>query len=169
MVGNQWYFKINGWLNTVLKLSFLVFNLIGISADFDPVHKGHEKLISEARKLADKKDKKLVVYLNKGFSANHAPFFVDFNARREMALALGADEVKSFEGLHHRLVLSYSVPIRLKQMIDDGVTDYITSASISLDEIKSKAQNSLMKAISWGCLKATPTAMKYGGMPLMSF
>jgi len=117
-----------------------VFNLIGISADFDPVHKGHEKLIKEARKLADKEDKKVVVYLNKGFSANHGPFFVDFNARREMALALGVDDVKSFEGLHHRLVLSYSVPIRLKQMIDDGVTDYMTSASISLDEIKSKAQ-----------------------------
>lgn len=114
--------------------------LIGISADFDPVHKGHEKLISEARKLADSENKKVVVYLNKGFSANHAPFFVDFEARREMALALGADDVKSFEGLHHRLVLSYSVPIRLKQMIDDGVTDYITSASISLDEIRSKAQ-----------------------------
>lgn len=114
--------------------------LIGISADFDPVHKGHEKLISEARKLADNENKKVVVYLNKGFSANHAPFFVDFEARSEMALALGVDEVKSFEGLHHRLVLSYSVPIRLKQMIDDGVTDYITSASISLDEIKSKAQ-----------------------------
>ena len=117
-----------------------MFILIGISADFDPVHKGHEKLISEARKLADRENKKVVVYLNKGFSANHAPFFVDFEARREMALALGADDVKSFEGLHHRLILSYSVPIRLKQMIDDGVTDYITSASISLDEIKSKAK-----------------------------
>lgn len=117
-----------------------MFILIGISADFDPVHKGHEKLIKEARKIADEKDRKVVVYLNKGFSANHAPFFVDFNARREMVLALGVDEVKSFEGLHHRLILSYSVPIRLKQMIDDGVTDYITSASISLDEIKSKAQ-----------------------------
>lgn len=114
--------------------------LIGISADFDPVHKGHEKLIKEARKLADNENKKVVVYLNKGFSANHAPFFVNFEARRDMALALGVDEVKSFEGLHHRLVLSYSVPIRLKQMIDDGITDYITSASISLDEIKSKAQ-----------------------------
>ena len=114
--------------------------LIGISADFDPVHKGHEKLISEPRKLADRENKKVVVYLNKGFSANHAPFFVNFKARRDMAFSLGADEVKSFEGLHHRLVLSYSVPIRLKQMIDDGVTDYITSASISLDEIKSKAQ-----------------------------
>ena len=118
----------------------MVFILIGISADFDPVHKGHEKLIKEARKLADREDKKLVVYLNKGFSANHAPFFVNFDARREMALALGADEVRAFEGLHHRLVLSYSVPIRLKQMIDDGVTDYITSASISLEEIQSKAQ-----------------------------
>jgi len=117
-----------------------VLILIGISADFDPVHKGHEKLIKEARKLADKENKKVVVYLNKGFSANHAPFFTDFDARSEMALALGADEIRSFEGLHHRLVLSYSVPIRLKQMIDDGVTDYITSASISLDEIKAKAQ-----------------------------
>ena len=114
--------------------------LIGISADFDPVHKGHEKLIREAQKIADEEDKKVVVYLNKGYSANHAPFFVNFEARREMVLALGVDEVRSFEGLHHRLVLSYSVPIRLKQMIDDGVTDYITSASISLDEIKSKAQ-----------------------------
>lgn len=119
---------------------FLVLTLIGISADFDPVHKGHEKLIREAQKIADKEDKKVVVYLNKGYSANHAPFFVNFEARKEMALALGVDEVRSFEGLHHRLVLSYSVPIRLKQMIDDGVTDYITSASISLDEIKSKAQ-----------------------------
>ena len=118
----------------------MVFGLIGISADFDPVHKGHEKLIKEARKIADEENKKVVVYLNRGFSANHAPFFVNFEARREMALALGVDEVRSFEGLHHRLVLSYSVPIRLKQMIDDGVTDYITSASISLDEIKSKAQ-----------------------------
>lgn len=117
-----------------------MFILIGISADFDPVHKGHEKLIKEACKIADSEGKKVVVYLNKGFSANHAPFFVNFEARREMALASGADEVKSFEGLHHRLILSYSVPIRLKQMIDDGVTDYITSASISLDEIKSKAQ-----------------------------
>lgn len=117
-----------------------MFILIGISADFDPVHKGHEKLIKEASKIAQRENKKVVVYLNKGFSANHAPFFVDFNARRDMALALGADEVRCFEGLHHRLILSYSVPIRLKQMIDDGVTDYITSASISLDEIKSKAQ-----------------------------
>ncbi len=118
----------------------MVLKLIAISADFDPVHKGHEKLIKEGRKLADEKQKKLVVYLNKGYSANHSPFFVNFEARRDMALALGADEVKSFEGLHHRLVLSYSVPIRLNKMYEDGATDYITSAHISLDEIKNKAQ-----------------------------
>ena len=117
-----------------------MLKLIAISADFDPVHKGHEKLIKEGRKLADEKQKKLVVYLNKGYSANHGPFFVNFEARRDMALALGADEVKSFEGLHHRLVLSYSVPIRLNKMYEDGATDYITSAHISLDEIKNKAQ-----------------------------
>lgn len=114
--------------------------MIAISADFDPIHKGHEKLIKEALKIGDELNKKVVVYLNKGFSANHAPFFVNFDARHEMVLALGVGDVKSFEGLHHRLNLSYSVPVRLKQMIDDGVTDYITSASIGLDEIKSKAQ-----------------------------
>lgn len=114
--------------------------MICISADFDPVHKGHEKLIKEAIAIGDDESKKVVVYLNKGFSANHAPFFMDFNARKEMVLALGVDEVKSFEGLHHRLILSYSVPIRLRQMISDGGTDYITSASISLDEISNKAQ-----------------------------
>lgn len=143
-------------MDNILKFLFLVFDLIGISADFDPVHKGHEQLLKEARKLADKEGKKVVVYLNKGFSANHAPFFVDFNARREMALALGADEVKSFEGLHHRLVLSYSVPIRLKQMIDNGVTDYITSASISLEEIKSKAQKFIDEGNFVGMPKSYP-------------
>ena len=76
----------------VFGVHFLVFILICISADFDPVHKGHEKLISEARKIADRESKKLVVYLNKGFSANHAPFFTSFEARSEMALALGADD-----------------------------------------------------------------------------
>ena len=139
MVGYKWCYEINRINNTLFSF-FLVFILICISADFDPVHKGHEKLIKEAIELGNNESKKVVVYLNKGFSANHAPFFLDFNARKEMALALGVDEVKSFEGLHHRLILSYSVPIRLQQMIDDGGTDYITSASISLDEISGKAK-----------------------------
>ena len=57
-----------------------------------------------------------------------------------MALALGADKVIGIEGLHHRLILSYSVPIRLAKMQEDGVTDYITAADISLEEVKNYAQ-----------------------------
>ena len=114
--------------------------MIAISADFDPVHKGHENLIKEARKIADEKDIEVVIYMNKGYSANHAPFFTPFEARKEMALALGADKVIGIEGLHHRLILSYSVPIRLAKMHEDGVTDYITAADISLEEVKSYAE-----------------------------
>ena len=114
--------------------------MIAISADFDPVHKGHEELIRKAREIADEKDIELAIYMNKGYSANHAPFFTPFEARKEMALALGADKVIGVEGLHHRLILSYSVPIRLAKMHKDGVTDYITAADISLDEVKKYAE-----------------------------
>ena len=114
--------------------------MIAISADFDPVHKGHEELIKQARAIADEKDIEVVIYMNKGYSANHAPFFTPFEARKEMALALGADKVIGIEGLHHRLILSYSVPIRLAKMHEDGVTDYITAADISLDEVKRYAE-----------------------------
>ena len=114
--------------------------MIAIIADFDPVHKGHEELIRNTRKIADEKGIEVVVYLNKGYSANHAPFFTPFEARKEMVLALGADKVVGIEGLHHRLILSYSVPIRLAKMHEDGVTDYITAADISLDEVKKYAE-----------------------------
>ena len=114
--------------------------MIAISADFDPVHKGHQELIKKAREIADEKDIEVVIYMNKGYSANHAPFFTPFEARKEMALALGADKVIGIEGLHHRLILSYSVPIRLAKMHEDGVTDYITAADISLEEVKNYAQ-----------------------------
>ena len=114
--------------------------MIAISADFDPVHKGHEELIRKAREIADEKNIEVAIYMNKGYSANHAPFFTPFEARKEMALALGADKVIGVEGLHHRLILSYSVPIRLAKMHEDGVTDYITAADISLDEVKKYAE-----------------------------
>ncbi|WP_405324658.1 adenylyltransferase/cytidyltransferase family protein [Methanobrevibacter sp.] len=114
--------------------------MIAISADFDPVHKGHEQLIRKAREIADEKGIEVAIYMNKGYSANHAPFFTPFEARKEMALALGADKVIGVEGLHHRLILSYSVPIRLAKMHEDGVTDYITAADISLDEVKKYAE-----------------------------
>lgn len=114
--------------------------MIGIIADFDPVHKGHEELIKQAKKIAEEKDTELALYLNKGYSANHAPFFTPFEARKEMALKLGVDKVIGVEGLHHRLVLSYSVPIRLAKMYENGVTDYVTAADISMDEIRNYAQ-----------------------------
>ena len=114
--------------------------MIAISADFDPVHKGHEELIKKAREIADEKGIEVAIYMNKGYSANHAPFFTPFEARKEMALALGADKVIGIEGLHHRLILSYSVPIRLAKMHEDGVTDYITSANITLEEVKNYAE-----------------------------
>ena len=114
--------------------------MIAISADFDPVHKGHEELIKQAKKIADEKGIEVAIYMNKGYSANHAPFFTPFEARKEMALALGADKVIGIEGLHHRLILSYSVPIRLAKMHEDGVTDYITAADISLEEVKRYAE-----------------------------
>ena len=114
--------------------------MIAISADFDPVHKGHEELIKKAREIADEKGIEVAIYMNKGYSANHAPFFTPFEARKEMALALGADKVIGIEGLHHRLILSYSVPIRLAKMHEDGVTDYITAANITLEEVKNYAE-----------------------------
>ena len=114
--------------------------MIAISADFDPVHKGHEELIKQARRIADEKGIEVAIYMNKGYSANHAPFFTPFEARKEMALALGADKVIGIEGLHHRLILSYSVPIRLAKMHEDGVTDYITAADISLNDVKCYAE-----------------------------
>lgn len=130
--------------------------MICISADFDPVHKGHEQLIKKGRKIADEKGCELVVYLNKGFSANHAPFFVNFDARSRMALALGADRIVPVEGLHHRFILSYSVPIRLSMMHEDGATDYITGASISLDEIAKKAERFIKEGKFVGMPKNYP-------------
>ncbi|MDR3063056.1 MAG: nucleotidyltransferase family protein, partial [Methanobrevibacter sp.] len=110
--------------------------MIGISADFDPVHKGHVKLIEKAREIADKKDSEVVIYLNKGFSANHAPFFTPFDARSKMAIENGADKVVGIEGLHHRLTLAYSVPIRIAMMIEDGVTDYVDAANVKPQKIE---------------------------------
>ncbi len=130
--------------------------MIGISADFDPVHLGHVKLIDKARELADKKNEDVVIYLNKGFSANHAPFFVSYDARRRMALEAGADEVIPIEGLHHRLTLAYTVPVRIAMMIEDGVVDYVDAADVSTSKIKKYAAGFASKGIFSGIPRTLP-------------
>ena len=130
--------------------------MIGISADFDPVHLGHVKLIYKARELADKKDEEVVIYLNKGFSANHAPFFTSFEARSKMAIDAGADRVVPIEGLHHRLTLAYTVPIRISMMIEDGVVDYVDAADVSTARIKKYSSSFAKKGIFSGIPRNLP-------------
>ncbi len=130
--------------------------MIGISADFDPVHIGHVKLIDKARELADKDNGEVVIYLNKGFSANHAPFFTNFEARSKMALEAGADRIVPIEGLHHRLTLAYTVPIRIAMMIEDGVVDYVDAADVSTASIKNYARKFSKKGIFSGIPRNLP-------------
>ena len=130
--------------------------MIGISADFDPLHIGHVKLISKARELADKNGEEVVIYLNKGYSANHAPFFVGYDARSQMAIEAGADRVVPIEGLHHRLTLAYTVPIRIAMMIEDGVVDYVDAANVSTAKIKKYASSFASQGIFSGIPRNLP-------------
>jgi predicted nucleotidyltransferase len=130
--------------------------MIGISADFDPVHLGHVKLIQKARKVADKKHQEVVIYLNKGYSANHAPFFANFEARSKMALEAGADRIIPIEGLHHRLTMAYTVPIRIAMMIQDGVTDYVDATNTSPSIIKKYASSFVKKGLFSGIPRNLP-------------
>ncbi len=129
---------------------------VGISADFDPLHKGHVKLIEKASELADKKGQKLIIYLNKGYSANHAPFFSNFQARSRMAQEAGADEIVAIEGLHHRLTLAYTVPIRIAMMIEDGVTDYVDAADISTTRVEKLSSEYAKKGVFYGIPRNLP-------------
>jgi len=130
--------------------------MIGISADFDPVHFGHVKLIEKGREIASVTGEKVVIYLNKGFSANHDSFFVNFDARKKMALKAGADKVVAIEGLHHRLTLSYSVPIRIAMMIEDGVTDYVDAANVKTSKIIKHAEKFVRQGIFVGIDRNLP-------------
>lgn len=132
--------------------------MIGISADFDPVHKGHAKLIQKGREISEETGDEVVIYMNKGYSANHAPFFTDFESRKEMALKAGADRVVPIEGLHHRLTLAYSVPIRIAMMIEDGVVDYVdaTGVNVSIPMIVKQAKKFARKGIFSGIPRHLP-------------
>ncbi|MDR2829854.1 MAG: cytidyltransferase [Methanobrevibacter sp.] len=130
--------------------------MIGISADFDPVHKGHEKLIAKAKEIGNEHGDKIAIYLNKGYSANHDTFFTPYKARCEMALKLGADKVVPIEGLHHRLTLSYSVPIRIAMMIEDGVVDYVDAAEATGREIENYSKKFMKQGIFIGIDRNLP-------------
>lgn len=130
--------------------------MIGISADFDPLHKGHVKLIEKGREIAKKTGGEVVIYLNKDYSANHAPFFAPYEARREMALKAGADKVVPIEGLHHRLPLAYTVPIRIAMMLEDGVIDFVDAADVSTSVIKKYASLFSKKGIFSGIPRNLP-------------
>ena len=130
--------------------------MIGISADFDPVHLGHVKLIEKGKEIASATGGEVVIYLNKDFSANHASFFVNFEARKKMALEAGADKVVAIEGLHHRLTLAYSVPIRIAMMIEDGVTDYVDAANVKTSTIIKHANKFVQKGIFVGIGRNLP-------------
>lgn len=130
--------------------------MIGISADFDPLHLGHVKLIEKGREIAEETGDDVSIYLNKGYSANHAPFFTSYEARREMALAAGADKVVPIEGLHHRLTLAYSVPIRIAMMIEDGVVDYVDAANVSTSKIIKYSEKFVKQGIFVGIPRDLP-------------
>ncbi len=130
--------------------------LIGISADFDPVHLGHVDLIQKAREVADEKNTEVVIYLNKGYSANHAPFFTNFEARSRMALEAGADRIVPIENLHHRLTMAYTVPIRIALMIQDGITDYVDAAEVNPARIKKYAASFIKRGIFSGIPRNLP-------------
>ncbi len=130
--------------------------MIGISADFDPIHKGHVKLIEKGREIAEKTGDEVVIYLNKDYSANHAPFFANYEARRKMALKAGADKVVPIERLHYRLTLAYTVPIRIAMMIEDGVVDYVDAADVSTKKIQKYASSFAKRGIFSGIPRNLP-------------
>lgn len=130
--------------------------MIGISADFDPVHNGHVKLIEKGREISEETGDEVVIYLNKDYSANHAPFFANYEARREMALKSGADRVVPIEGMHHRLTLAYTVPIRIAMMIEDGVVDYVDAADVSTKKIQKYASSFAKRGIFSGIPRNLP-------------
>lgn len=130
--------------------------MIVISADFDPIHLGHKKLIEKGKDIAEENGDELIVYLNTGFSANHAPCFCSYEVRSEMAIKAGADRTVPIEGLHHRLNLSYSVPVRLAQMIEDGAVDYVTAANVNPLKIKKLSERYAPNGTSIGIPRNLP-------------
>jgi predicted nucleotidyltransferase len=73
-----------------------------------------------------------------------------------MAIEAGADRVIPIEGLHHRLTLAYTVPIRIAMMIEDGVVDYVDAADVSTDKIEKYASSFARQGIFSGIPRNLP-------------
>jgi len=73
-----------------------------------------------------------------------------------MALEAGADRIVPIEGLHHRLTLAYTVPIRIAMMIEDGVVDYVDAADVSTAKIKKYSSSFAKKGIFSGIPRNLP-------------
>ncbi|RBQ23336.1 hypothetical protein ALNOE001_08950 [Candidatus Methanobinarius endosymbioticus] len=73
-----------------------------------------------------------------------------------MALAAGVDKVIAIEGLHHRLILAYSVPIRIGVMIEDGMVDYVDAANVSTPKIIKHSQKFVKQGIFVGIPRNLP-------------
>ncbi|MHC1605589.1 MAG: nucleotidyl transferase family protein [Candidatus Methanofastidiosia archaeon] len=99
---------------------------VGMGVDFDPVHKGHVHLINEGKRYG-----KVYAYINEDYTAHHTPPFLSFEARKEICESLGMEAI-GVRGLHYRLPLSYTVPIRISLMANDGITDIVDAATSHL-------------------------------------
>ena len=73
-----------------------------------------------------------------------------------MALEAGADRIVPIEGLHHRLTLAYTVPIRIAMMIEDG-SYYVDAANVSTESIKKYASTFAKKGYSVAYQEIYPT------------
>ena len=75
----------------------------------------------------------MYAYINEDYTAHHTPPFLSFEARRDICEELGVTAIP-VSGLHYRLPLSYTVPIRIHTLANDGITDIMDAAASYLPQ-----------------------------------
>ncbi len=121
---------------------------VGIAADFDPPHKGHEYLLRKADELGDK----ILVFLNADYTAHHTPPLLPYELRKEILEDLGVDRVIPVRGYHQRFPLAYSVPPRLRTMIEEGVDVVLDAGPEDPERLREHAE----KVLATGDLFSVP-------------
>ncbi len=112
---------------------------VGIVADFDPPHKGHEYLLKKADEIGDE----IVVFLNADYTAHHTPPLLPYELRKEILEDLGVDRVLPIRGYHQRFPLAYSVPPRLRTMIEEGVDVILDAGPEDPERLREHAERVL--------------------------